>query len=73
MTKYYTFVEPAGPDDFTPVYITMSEEEIISEYWNYWYGQMCKKFGKKFVDTYYSKVDCIEDWVVVHWAWEAEA
>lgn len=37
----------------------------------YWYNKMCQKFGKEHVDANYTKQDCIDDWVVVHWAWES--
>lgn len=52
-------------------YITLSEEEILKEYWNYWYERMCNKFGKEIVDSKYSSADCIDDWVILHWAWES--
>lgn len=50
---------------------TLSEEEILSEYWDYWYDRMCKKFGKEHVDANYCRQDCIDDWIIVHWAWES--
>lgn len=68
--KYWTIVEP-GNDGVSPVYITLSEQEILNQYWDYWYGQMCKKFGKDEVDEKWTKQDCIDDWIVVHWAWES--
>lgn len=51
---------------------TLSEKEIIEQYWHYWYGRMCDKFGKEHVDTNYAIQDCIDDWTVVHWAWESK-
>lgn len=51
----------------------LSEDEIIAQFWDHWYGRMCAKFGKEHVDANYSRRDCIDDWVVVHWAWEAES
>lgn len=48
---------------------TNSEKEILDEYWTYWYGKMCEKFGKAFVDDNYSTEDCIDDWCVVNLAW----
>lgn len=51
---------------------TLSDEEILKEYWDYWYGKMCAKFGKEHVDSNYSKLDCIDDWVIVHWAIESK-
>ena len=55
-----------------PVYETFSEKEIIEMYWPYWYKQMCKKYGKAHVDSNYTRKDCVEDWVVIHWAWPAK-
>ena len=51
---------------------TLSEREIIEQYWKHWYGKMCEKFGKEHVDENYSPQDCIDDWVVCHWAWESK-
>ncbi len=54
-----------------PVVVTLSEGEIIAQYWSYWYTQMCNKFGTEYVNQNYTKHDCIDDWVVVNWAWES--
>jgi hypothetical protein len=73
--KYYSYNEydPDSPlaDENGGYVVTLSEQEIIDYYWNYWYGRMCEKFGKEHVDNTYSKEDCIDDFVVVHWAWES--
>lgn len=66
--RYYCYDEFS--DDDTNLVITKSEEDIRSEYWPYWYGKMCDKFGKDVVDKNYSFEDCLEDWIVVNWAWE---
>ena len=50
----------------------MSEEEIQNEYWSYWHEKMCAKFGKEHVDKNYCFQDCLEDWKIVHWAWESD-
>ena len=52
--------------------VTQSEEEIREQYWPYWYGKMCDKFGKEHVDQNYSFEECLEDWIVVNWAWESK-
>ena len=72
--RYWTIAEPKDPekDDFSPEYFTYSDEEILKEYWDYWYGRMCDKFGKEHVDANYSPQDCIDDWVIVHWAIESK-
>ena len=67
--KYWTICYPDNEDN--TVYETLSEDEILQQYWDYWYGKMCEKFGKEHVDANYSKQDCIEDWCIVHWAWES--
>ena len=69
--KYYTTCYPDENGD--NVIETLSEQEILNDYWDYWYGKMCEKFGKETVDSQYSKQDCIEDWCVVHWAAESDS
>ena len=50
--------------------VTVSEDDIRKNYYPYWYDRMCKKFGKEDVDATYSFEDCLDDWIVVNWAWE---
>lgn len=69
--RYFTHCEPE--EDGSVRYITLSEEEIKAEYYPYWYGKMCKKFGKENVDKNYSFEDCLEDWKVIHWAQEVDS
>lgn len=69
--RYYTFVQPVN-EAGDPEYITMSEEDVRKEYYPYWYGKMCEKFGKEHVDTNYCFEDCLEDWRIVHWAWPVD-
>lgn len=66
--KYWTIVEP-GDDDSTPVYSTLSEEEILKYYFDYWSSRM-KSIGK---NNEITPDNCIYDWCVVHWAWETDA
>lgn len=51
---------------------TISEDDIRKEYYPHWYDHMCQKFGKEKVDSEYSFEDCLDDFCVVHWAWEVE-
>lgn len=69
--KYYSYNLQA--DDGSNVVDTLSEDDILKEYYEYWYSRMCKKFGKEHTDSNYSKLDCIDDWVVVNWAWLVNA
>ena len=57
-------------EDAEPRLIT--EQEIRVEYWPYWYERMCKKFGKEEVDSKFTFEDCLDDWVIVNWAWEVK-
>lgn len=68
-TKYWTIVYP--DENNNTIYETLSEDEIIAQYWDYWYGRMCAKFGKEHVDANYTRRECIEDWCIVHWAWSS--
>ena len=44
----------------------ITDDEIIKEYWNYWCEQMLKVKKGHLI----SRQNCIEDWVVINWAWE---
>jgi hypothetical protein len=74
--KYWCYNEydPGSPyaDDDGGYVVTLSEEEILKQYWDYWYGKMCEKFGKEHVNANYSVQDCLDDWVIVNWAWESK-
>lgn len=65
MRTYQTSYPDEDGNDVTE---TLTEEEILNEYWDYWYYRMCQKFGEEHVKKNYTKQDCIDDWVVVHWA-----
>ena len=69
--RYYCYNEPGDPEFKTNVVVTLSEDDIIEQYWDYWYGRMCAKFGQQYVDENYCKQDCIDDFCVIHWAWES--
>ena len=68
--RYFTYIEPE--EDSGTKYVTLSEEEIRNEYYPYWYGKMCRKFGKEYVDKTYSFEECLEDWRIIHWAVESD-
>ena len=64
--KYYTMCYPGNVGQL--VQETFSEYQILQSYFDYWYGQM-RKVGK--LDEINIK-NCIDDWVVGHWAWETD-
>lgn len=60
---YWQYDEPY-PEEPTE----MTEQAILGFFWDYWKGKMNAKFGPNYHGT--TKEACIEDWVVVNWAWE---
>ena len=69
LMRYWSYNEQTESLD-DAVVVTVSDDDILDMYWAWWYSKMCEKFGKEVVDRDYTKQDCIDDWVVVHWAWE---
>ena len=67
--RYYSFNEY---DESGGSVVTMSEEDVRNEYYPYWYKKMCEKYEQSYVDEHYCFEDCLEDWVIVHWAWEVK-
>lgn len=68
--KYYSY-NYYDPDPAKQIVATLSEQEILDEYWDYWKERMEKKFKKKFDRDRANELDCITDWCVVNWAWES--
>ena len=68
--RYYCYNELVE-DGEDPV-VTVSEDDIRKNYYPHWYERMCKKYSKDHVDATYSFEDCLDDWVVVNWAWESK-
>jgi hypothetical protein len=69
--RYYSFVETADNPEGHRV-VTMSEDEIRAEYYPYWLTRMHAKYGEAVVQERYSFEDCLDDWIVSHWAWEVK-
>jgi hypothetical protein len=67
--RYFSYDEPA--EDGSNRTIIMSEEEIRLQYYPTWYNRMCNKFGKDHVDSIYCFEDCLDDWIVIHYARES--
>lgn len=70
--RYYSYNHLAESETKeTTNVVTLSEQEILDQFYDFWYERMCKKYGKGHVDENYGPQECIEDWVVVNWAWES--
>lgn len=48
--------------------VEVTDEDIIRDYWPWWSEKMAKKYGEG--SPRIKKEDCIDDYVVVNWAWE---
>jgi hypothetical protein len=68
--RYWTIATP-HPETDEPVYETLSEDEILEQYYPYWSGKMIEKYGLEEFNKTWSKKECIEDWVTIHWAWKS--
>lgn len=66
--KYFRYVEPGFQTE--AVEYTLSEDDIIAEFWKPWSERMTKKYGEG--HRLITRENCIDDWVVVHWAWEVK-
>lgn len=65
--RYYKYNEQRdGVDEL----IVKSEAEILNEYWDKWSEKMERMYGPG--HAVITPDNCIADWVIEHWAWEAE-
>jgi hypothetical protein len=62
--KVYCYNEYDNPE-----LVYMSEKDILDRYWNYWKSQMENKYGPGHELT--TEENCIDDWCVLHHAWES--
>ena len=61
---HYEYIEPTSGTDPTPVTVSRTREQIITEYFPSWAARMCE-VGRAEQIT----LDrCIDDWCVIHWA-----
>ena len=66
--RYFQHMEPN--EDGEDITVITTDEDIRRAYYPYWYDKMCKKYGKEHVDETYSLEECIEDWMIIHYAEE---
>lgn len=66
--KRYRYVEPDENDQVKEV--ILSEDDILKEYWEFWSRKMAEKFGPDY--ELITTENCIEDWLVSHWAIEVK-
>ena len=63
MSDIYVYNELGSTD-----LIEKTEDEILDEFWNYWFLKMKNKYGQN--HYLITKENCIKDWCVEHWAWK---
>lgn len=51
-----------------PIIKTFTEEEILKTYYPWWKSEL-ESLGRS---NLVSEENCIEDWVVINWAWEVK-
>jgi hypothetical protein len=66
--RKFKYVEPDEDDQVKEVILT--EEDIMAEYWEFWSRKMAEKFGED--HELITQQNCLEDWLVSHWAFEVK-
>lgn len=69
----YKYYEPDTLPDGTcigSIEITMTEEEILNFYWDFWSKKMKERYGEDY--SLITKERCIEDFIIVNWAFPVE-
>ena len=65
--KTYCYHEYSEETNYNIV-IEKTEQEVLDDFWNYWYAKMITKYGEG--DELITKENCIHDWCTMHGAWE---
>lgn len=71
-TYQYWEMEADVADNNFSVLVTRDEVEILDEHWDHW----CERVQKIFPDfrkdemDFRAKSECIDDFLVLNWAWE---
>lgn len=68
MRKFLT-VEPG--ENWEPIERVFTEAEILALYWDHWRSGMVRLHGPD--DPRMTEANCIDDFVVVHWAVELKS
>ena len=63
--RVFEIAYPTEDGDVTEI---LTEDEVIAQYYKYWSTKMIQNG----LEADISKERCIEDWCVVHWAWEVK-
>ena len=69
--RYYSYHESSIETDEERV-VTVSEEDIRKEYWPYWFSLKVKEVGPEKANTDFVFEDCLQEWIIINWAWEVK-
>jgi hypothetical protein len=66
--RYWSFADYTidANNQMIPEVVTLSESEILIQYWDYWCSRMIA-VNKQHLIT---KENCVTDWVICNMAWE---
>ena len=71
--RVFTYNEPVFDEQgklINNVTVKKTEQEVLNEYWLFWKDQVIRVHGED--SDLITEENCIQDWVVVNWAWEYE-
>lgn len=73
--RYFSYNVPTMREDGEVIdneIKTVSEDDIRTEYFPQWEQLMIKKYGKDHYNETFCFLDCVDDFIVVNWAWEVK-
>ncbi len=67
-SRVFRYVEPDFDNPTRALTIERTEAQILAEYYPFWCAEM-RRVGK---GDQINEADCINDWIVIHWADEVK-
>lgn len=66
--RKYRYITLDENDDISPLTITLTEKEILDDYYLKW----AQRMHDRNLDELINEENCIKDYVKMHWAWEVK-
>lgn len=66
------YYDEYDPEPNTNTLRTISEYDILMQYYPIWKKNMINKFGEEVFAKNWTLQDCINDWTIVNFAWKEE-
>lgn len=67
-SRTWVYLEQPPIDGDETIKVSITDEDILDTYWDYWVGEMLRVHKLPMI----TPQSCIEDFVVVNWAWEVK-